>query len=243
MKAPIRTTMPPGAGGSFNKPEAMKSAIEQDRSRRRTSEEEHEFRQSNPAPSNKPDSIQDEGWSVPTPTPDIQLPKEDVPDSFEEVLKPEGVLKELKRLGVEITEEDIEYYLFKGSLEKTIPIFKISNKKTFTAKIRTLTGDQYMVVEEIVGDSLRITDMTREGVSHLRTIAVLSMAVVDLMGRPTIKTWGSDISEKIKAMENMTVIKALAPGVINKINHLHSAMTVAFNTMLDEGNSPFLTSF
>ena len=223
MKAPVRTQMPPGQGGSFATPPKPPE-------RTPVAPNHGSF----PGIEEK-----DSAWeekSVPIPPADAPKKK------IEEVLKPEGVLSSLKKMGVDITEEDIEIYLFQGTVEKVVPVMKISEKKSFTAKIRTLTSEQYMVVEEIVGDSLRVTDMTREGVSSLRTLAVLSVGVTELMGRPTIKTWESSISEKDKAVENMSVIKALAPGVVNKINLLHAALTTTFNNMLDDGNSPFLTN-
>lgn len=246
MKIPTQTRIPPGSGGSFNKPEAMQRVIADENSRRRregseTNTEEHHEYHKTPAPQQS--SMDDGGWEAPQAPQAPQVPQEKEPETLEASLKPEGVLEKLKELGVEITEEDIEYYLFKGAVEKTVPVFKVNKQKTFSAKIRTLTSAQYMVVEELVGDSLRITDMTREGVSSLRTLAVLSMAVVELMGRPTIKIWeSSEHSEKEKAKENMQVLKALSPGVVNKINHLHAALTTTFNAMLDDGNSPFLTN-
>ena len=223
MKAPVRTQMTPGQGGSFETPP-------------KTPERTPVTPDHGSLPGrNEEESVWEEK-SIPVPP--VDAPKK----TIEEVLKPDGILTRLKEMGVEITEEDIELYLFRGTVEKTVPVFKINNNKSFTAKIRTLTSEQYMVVEEIIGDSLRITDMTREGVASLRTLAVLAVATTELMGRPTIKTWEADIPEKEKALENMAVIKALAPGVVNKINLLHSSLTTTFNNMLDDGNSPFLTN-
>jgi len=224
MKPPVRTQMPPGQGGSFATPPKPpeRTPVTPDHG-------------SLPG-RNEEESVWEEK-SIPVPP--VDAPKKKI----EEVLKPSGVLSSLKKMGVDITEEDIEIYLFQGTVEKTVPVFKINNKKTFTAKIRTLTSAQYMIVEEIIGDELRVSDMTRDGLSNLRTLTVLSAGVTHLLGRPSIKTWEDGIPEKEKFLQNLTILKELAPGVINKINHIHSAVTSTFNSMMDDGNSPFLTNF
>ena len=238
MKAPIRTSVPSGTAGSFQKPDSFKNAVEQEASRK----------EARPFEEDETESKQESGWSVP---PEDQLEetikkhtKVEKVEQLEDILKPQGVLKSLKEMGIEVTEEDVNDYLFYGTVKKTVNVFQIRKNKFFTTTIRTLTSKDYMVVEDILGDYLKYNDMTREGLASLRTLSVLSLGVVELQGRPTIDSWDSSddsaVAIKKRALENKKILEELAPGTINKINHIHAALTTAFNNMLDEGNSPFL---
>lgn len=232
MRAPVKTNLPPGFSGSFKK--------EQDFPPERPIEEYETETIMEPAVPN----------NVGQADPEEVIKKHSKPDesekSISDILKPEGVLDSLKSLGIEIDSTDLEKYLFYGFVEKTVPVMKLSDKKSFTVKIRTLTSKQYMAVEDMIGDRLRISDMTREGMGSYRTLAVLSLAVTELMGRTTTEGL---VEAKLpselrnKAYENLKIIEELSPGVVNKINLIHSTLTTAFNNMLDYGNSPFLTAY
>lgn len=253
MKIPTKVNVPPGAGGSFRKPDSLKRIEAEEVQKRREAAEEDSWSYSKPVKeepvedlSQAPTETQEVsgGWKAPEketlPTPADPEPKE-----ISDILKPQGVLDSLKTMGVEITEQDIENYLFQGYVEKNVVVFKMSEKEDFTAKIRTLSSKHYMAVEERIADYLRVDDMTREGLGSLRTLCVLSLAVTGLMGRPTIGSWGDEANPTPEVLrrlstENMKVIEELAPGVVNKINVIHASLTTAFNRMLDDGNSPFL---
>jgi len=240
MKVPTRTHVPAETPGSFQMPESLKKKVQEQEALRRE--------KARPFEGDETESVQEGGWSVPS---EEELEetiqkntKVEKVEELDDILKPRGVLKALKEMGVEITEDDVNDYLFYGTIKKSVNIFQMKKGKFFTATIRTLTSKDYMVVEDIIGDYLKFNDMTREGLGSLRTLSVLSLGVVELQGRPTIDSWDSkdDSAAAIKkrALENKKVLEELAPGTINKINHVHAALTTAFNNMLDEGNSPFL---
>lgn len=236
MRAPTKTRIPEGSSGSFQKPEPIKREVP--------------LNQEEPRPfeGDEAEPVKESGWSLPA---EKELEetirkhtKEEKVEEIDDILKPRGVLDALKEMGIEITENDINDYLFYGTVKKTINVFKIKKEKSFTATIRTLTSKDYMVVENIIGDYLKQSDMTREGLGSLRTLSVLSLGVVELQGRPTIDSWDSEDDTmgaiKKRGLENKKILEELAPGTINKINHIHATLTTAFNNMLHEGNSPFL---
>lgn len=237
MKAP-RVPMAPG---SFEKPPQMKAMLEREEQKRKSSEPKEEAKQEPRDHGDLPGLKNfDDGWDDPVRKQEAKKAVEQEDPAH--TLRPKGILGDLEKQGIKLTEDQLALYLYKGFVEADADIFKISEKDTFKVKIRTLSSFHCRLVDEIVAENLSKQDMTREGVASLRTVVVLSLGVTHINGAALpIMDAKSKSEVKEKALENMNEIEDLAPAVANKINSLHSSLTTALNLIISSGNSPFLT--
>lgn len=97
----------------------------------------------------------------------------------------------LAELGVDITPDDWSDLFFRGALEKTLQIAEMpqpdGTTKPFTITVRTLTGDEYDMADELLATELQSTNMTRDGMDTRKQMWVFSFALTKINGRPICK--------------------------------------------------------
>lgn len=157
--------------------------------------------------------------------------EEDVETSKEEEaeVKPLNPVEMLTKIGVDFNDKDLHQLLFKGFIEKDVPVVK----NVLTATFKTLTGDEYDAVDELVADDIKNVPMTGDGYQTRRAMWIISLGVTKLQGKPVCKpVMGQDgvtidIRETAKARRK--VLGALAPSVSNQLIQKHGALTVAMD--------------
>lgn len=172
-------------------------------------------------------SQEGEAQAAPTPT-----PVEEAKAQSEQVdVSGEDPQKILEKLGAKFTDDDFQKLLFKGFYETELEIVKGKFKATF----RTLTGNEYDELDEILADEIKTIDMTTEGFNARRAMLVISYGITHLMGKPVSKVVvnkDKTVDTKATARERRKVLGALSPAISNLLIQKHGALTVALNLLV-----------
>lgn len=146
---------------------------------------------------------------------------------------PEAILK---RIGIEPTEDDYHSLLFRGFVEKVVPVAQIPGGRKLSAKIKTLTAEEVEWVDEFLARDIESTKMTNSGLDFRRAGWTMAFAILELEGRPIAKNVLVDgvVDHKKTAEERRKVIAKLSPYVIDKIIRIHAEMSAAFNVIITE---------
>ncbi len=168
------------------------------------------------------EQVASEAGPVPQPTP---VPVPEVTDQQAEAAKPVEILK---KLGIEFNDEVFQSLLFKGFVEHKVEIVK----GRFEVKFKTLTTDEYDLVDELLAKEVQDTSMTNDGFNSRRAMWILAFGTLELAGKPVCKPVLSkdkqvDVVETAKLRRQ--VLGKMAPAVINIMIQKHGAMTVAIN--------------
>ncbi len=159
---------------------------------------------------------------VPQAQPQTQAP---VDDKVAEASNPVEILK---KLGIEFDDDTFQSLLFKGYVEHVVEIVK----GRFSVKFKSLTTDEYDLVDELLAKDLQDTSMTNEGFNSRRAMWILAFGVLELAGKPVCKPV-LDKDKKLDVIETVKlrrqVLGKMAPAVINIMIQKHGAMTVALN--------------
>lgn len=142
----------------------------------------------------------------------------------------------LKSIGVDFTDEDFQKLLFKGYVDKEVEVTKFKGK-AFTAQIKTLTAEEYDMIDEILTEELKEISMSPQGYDARRSIMIGSFAITKILGKPIckeVKDSSGEIDRKGMAHERRKVLKSLAPPLLNKIMEMQNALTVATNLIIRE---------
>ena len=237
MKLPNK--LPKAPQGSFGIPENLRKMLSEEEKKRseENQEEKQEERPSAPLVS------EDDGFKTEEDTPveeKIEVSDKDIRE-FDSGLPSGDPIKELKKIGVELTDDDIHQYCFKGYLEKEVPVMK-TKKRELTVTLRTLTGEQYIIVDRKLADIIPLKPMTREGLDNLRGILILSYGVTALSGKPLVRivTGGTPKDQETIGDEAFEALTQLSSGILNKIMRLHAIFSTSLHLMIERGDSPFL---
>lgn len=148
-------------------------------------------------------------------------------------------IKRLAKIGIELTEDDVHRYMFKGFLEKTIPLTK-GFKRDMTVTLKTLTSEEYLMGDQLLASEIDSGQhMTREGMEQLRSVLMLVFGISQLNEKPLVKKSHNMGLEEI-ALTCRPVVQALSAGVLNKILKLHIMFSQALQQIVTDGDSPFL---
>lgn len=225
----------PQGGSSFGIPQDMKDAAE----KRRQAQEKREAeqpRQEGFADTGFGENMDDDDEGPRTIDDAVaELEKKDEEKKPTDVLL--GPIEALKELGIEPTEEDFHQFIFRGYLEKTIPMFKMPmSEKYFTAKVKTLTAEEMDMVDELSTAELEKTQMSRDGHNIRRSMWIMSFAILELQGKPIVAKpiMLEDKTPDYVAMakERRKVLAKLSPYVIDSIINKHAQFSTAINMMV-----------
>jgi hypothetical protein len=149
-------------------------------------------------------------------------------DPVNKVAEASNPVEILKKLGIEFDDDTFQSLLFKGYVEHVVEIVK----GRFSVKFKSLTTDEYDLVDELLAKDLQDTSMTNEGFNSRRAMWILAFGVLELAGKPVCKPV-LDKDRKLDVIETVKlrrqVLGKMAPAVINIMIQKHGAMTVALN--------------
>lgn len=190
-------------------------------------EEMHRQQQQKKAKQNRPEPDDGDVREVDSLHPDL----DETPPKKEEEVKPEdiGALHIFKKLGIEMSEEDVQKLIFKGYVEKDIEIVK----GLLTAKLKTLTTEEYDIIDEMIAEETKATEMTVDGHNGRKSVLTVAMSLVSLNGKPVVREVpknedGSVNIRKYTEMRRM-VLRKMSATVVDKMIRIHGSFTVGVN--------------
>jgi hypothetical protein len=147
-----------------------------------------------------------------------------------------GPIDVLRSIGIEVSADDFHALLFRGFVEKTISIASNPiNGKTLTAKLKTLTSEEFDLVDELLGEDLDRIKITNSGAEVRRAMWGLSFGIIELNGKPICTpSYDKDKNPLLKetAQKRRAVLAKLNPFVLNRIIELHTRMTASFSILV-----------
>jgi hypothetical protein len=161
----------------------------------------------------------------------------------DEDVKKNRPLALLKRIGIELTEDDFSRLLFKGYVEKTVTVcVDPASKKPFTALFRSITGEEYDEADELLSEELKTVEMTRGGLENRRSMWVLSYGCTKLDGRDIIKPVmkGDKLDSKETAKARKKALGRMSPTVLNKMMRMYGVFTMALDLIIEDPEKAFL---
>lgn len=170
------------------------------------------------------------------------------PESGDEASENDPVLSKkpleiLKKMGVELTDEDFQKILFKGYVDKDVQVFpSVRGARGMTANLKTLTGEEYDKADELYGEELADIRGTNQGFELRQQMWILAFGVRKLGGKDIVRPVilkNKSIDEKATARERRGVLQKLSPAVLTKLMQLHSSMTVAINQVVGDPEANF----
>lgn len=170
------------------------------------------------------------------------------PENGEDASEKDPVLSKkpldvLKKLGVELTDEDFQKILFKGYIDKDVQVFpSVRGARGMAANLKTLTGEEYDYADELYGQELAEIRGTHLGFELRQQMWILAFGVRKLGGKDIVRPVlykSKDIDEKATAKERRKVLQKLSPAVLTKLMQLHSSMTVAINQVVGDPEANF----
>lgn len=226
---------PQGMKGSFGLPKEVQEAAEAMREKRAAPQ---------PPPEDEPKSREvEEDWPLGEETGFEPQQPEDLPtdDSVEK----EDPFSILKDLGIEVSEDDFHNLMFRGYVEKVVPIMvnPMNKEEILTAKLRLLTAEELDLVDELLAEDMDSLKMTHQGLEARRSSWVMSFAVQELLGRPLCRTVAGkngEIDLKETAKKRRQVLSKTNSAVLNRIINVHARMFMAYSLIQQEANEDFL---
>lgn len=151
--------------------------------------------------------------------------------------------KALKSLGITLTDADFHSVLYRGFVEKAVEIMPAMGEvKAMVVKIKTLTPDEYNVVDELVAEDIENIKGTTAGFQVRRELWMIAFAVIDINGREIAKVkrdkdGEADLKELARARQKM--LKQLSPAVINKLIRTVNTMGWAISAIVEDPKANF----
>lgn len=220
----------PGAQGSFGIPAELKAAGDKFMARGRDEEP-------------RPDMVGDTDEEIPgMATSDDEMFVDEDEKKESSIKDP---LEALTKLGIYMEDEDFHKILFKGFVEKDVAIVKgFRGVKGLNATFKTLTVKEYDLVDELLAEEYRETKMTNDGFMSRRSLWILAFGITKLQGRPLPVVFEDDakktVDDKATAKARRAVLGETSHGVINRMIHIHGAMTLAIENIINDPEAEFL---
>jgi len=186
---------------------------------------------------------------------DPELPIEDIIEEpgeggfapLEEEKAPPSIvadpLENLKKIGVELVDEDFHNIIFRGYLEKDIVVMPpIRGTKPLKATFKTLTGAEIDEIDELLAEDIQDTKMTNDGYQTRRSMWLITYGTTKLMDKPLahpILVKGK-VDNKATMKMKRKVLAALNAAILTKIMHIHGILTVSINAILMDPESSYL---
>lgn len=207
-----------GTGGSMGIPQEMRDAMEQQQAQKNA-----RARRENGEP--PVDNIKE----VDSTHPDLETKSEESTDTKEAPHKEVGAKQIFKRLGIELGEEDIQKIIFKGYVEKEVSIVE----KYLKAKLKTLTTEEYNLVDEVIADEAKNSDMSVDGYNARKSVLTVACGLVELNGKPVIKKVPKEDDGSVDLKKYMLlkrqVLDKMSGSVVDKLIESHGAFSLGVN--------------
>lgn len=151
--------------------------------------------------------------------------------------------KALASLGVTLEDQDFHSILYRGYVEKNVEIMPaIGGIKAMLVKLKTLTPEEYNLVDELVAEDLDAIKGTNLGFQARRELWTISFAVLDINGRELGKAKrdkDGNLDLKELARNRHKMLSQLSPAVINKIIKINSTLNWAITAIVEDPKSNF----
>ena len=220
--------------GSFSIPPAMKAAAEEFAKKRDAGEkrpslegEEAEL----PEEFRDPAAVEDTDYVPESSSQKITDPLKELEDEFD----------------IKLEDEDFHKIVFKGYLEKdVIAVPSIRGSKPLVVTFRSLNGEEYDLVDELLAEDVRDLRMTNEGFSLRRGMWILTAGITRIQGKPLCNSEYHEVGGKkeldVKATtrKKRDVIAKLNAAVLTRLMRIHSQLTVAINYIIEDPQADYL---
>jgi hypothetical protein len=155
-------------------------------------------------------------------------------------------LKTLAKLGIDLTAEDFSRLVYKGYIEKVVPIsFNPMTKEPITATFRTLTPDEYDEIDECLATEVRDLAITREGMEQRRSAWTMAFCMLGIDGRlfvkaQTKKDGDSEVVDfKATALKRKRFIGQLNAQVVNRALSIFQTFTLNLDLVVRDPEVSF----
>jgi hypothetical protein len=152
----------------------------------------------------------------------------------EALLKDMEPLKILEKIGVVFSDKDFDMLLFKGYIEKEIIIIK--DKLVVTYK--TLTGEEYDLVDEILSEEIQATQMTKDGVETRRSMIILSMGCVKINTNPVVKNVLKEGSQEVDLKETSKLrrktLGKMSPPILDEMARKYGILASGIRLLVND---------
>ena len=149
----------------------------------------------------------------------------------------------LKKVGIELTEDDFHKILFKGYIEKEVEIFpSVRGNKRFYVGMKTLTGHEYDEVDEPLAEEIRDKKMTNDGYTTRRSMWIIAYGISTILGKKVHPDVLRDdvVDTKETAKKRREVLGKLSPAILSKLMRIHGVLTVNLNAIVEDPESQLL---
>lgn len=151
--------------------------------------------------------------------------------------------KALAELGIELTDKDFHSILYRGYMEKVVEVVPALGSVTaMMARIKTLTPDDYDLVDELVAEDLDTIKGTNLGFQTRRELWTISLSTIEINGREIAQIKRDKSSEpdlRALARERRKMLSQLSPAVINKLIKINSTVTWAIAAIVEDPKANF----
>lgn len=185
------------------------------------------------------------------PPPSVEESEEDATEEPTQEDKPASkeptALELLEQIGVSLEDEDFHKIVFRGFLEKDVTVIPAMGKaRALVATFKTLNGQEYDLVDELMAEDLRDMRMTNEGYNTRRNMWVLVFGIAKLDGKPvgptvymeTVK--GKHIDAKATARRKRDVLGLMNPAILSKMILDHATFSKAIADLISMPDSPYI---
>jgi hypothetical protein len=138
---------------------------------------------------------------------------------------PSIFLKEAEMLGLEITDEDVMAYVYKGSVTKEIPVIK----NILSVKMRTLTSKEISDINLRMSEKVKERpDMIQKEYLNQNTMFMFAYAVEGLGTPGKVKAFPQGFEKRHSQLCD------LAPQVISKLTHRYNLLEFLIQNKLSD---------
>lgn len=219
--------------GSFGIPQQLKDEME-DFKRRATAERAHKEEEEASEEEQHFEEIPD------------RMPQAEVDDAGEPAL-PNPIESLKKDFSITLEDEDFHKIIFKGFLEKEVVVLpSIRGTSPMKATFKTLTGEEYDIVDVLLAEDIRDTRMTNEGYSTRRSMWILALGVTHIQGKPVCPIEyretdkGREVDLKATAQGRRSVLSKLNASVLTRFTRIHGQLTLAINAIFEDPEADYL---
>lgn len=151
--------------------------------------------------------------------------------------------KALAAVGITLDDKDFHSILYRGFVEKDVEVMPaLGSFKALSVKIKTLTPDDYNLIDELVAADLESIKGTNAGFQSRRELWTISFAVLELNGRELAKvkrTKDSEVDLKDLAKDRHKMLSQLSPAVVNKLIRINSVFNWAITAIVEDPKANF----
>lgn len=171
-------------------------------------------------------------------------------DGSEDQMSPDKIdpIEQLEKdFDIQLEDDDFQKLIFKGFLEKdVVALPPIRGAKPLIVTFKTLTGDEYDLVDELLAEDIRDSRMTTEGFNIRRGMWVISVGITKIQGKqlcqPEYMIVGDKKEFDIRATtrKKRDVIGKLSGSVLSRLMRIHAQLTLTLNAVIEDPSADYI---